>query len=386
MKFPISRPLPYADRPDQAPEVATGGNDGAGDPAQMRSAVTSMFVVPPGHPQPLKGASRTEDRRERRTNTQPAGMFQRALIHKAVNLAEIIGESDSVRLLRQQIAHFASLPTDIFIIGETGTGKDLATRSLHELSGRPGPFVALNCGAIPDSLFESELFGHQAGSFTGATKSTVGKIEQAHQGTLFLDEIESMPMNQQVKLLRVLETRQVERVGGRTEIKLDLRVVAASKDALEQRCKEGSFRSDLWHRLNVITLSIPPLRERRQDIPLLFSKYHGQACQRFGVRATPVGISDMARLVAYDWPGNVRELKHAADRLALGMPPLASDLAPAGATPQNLAAMIAAYERELVRLVLQRYPQDLAAAAAELGVSEKTLSRRMQEFGLARNK
>jgi two-component system, response regulator AauR len=295
----------------------------------------------------------------------------------------IAGKSAVIAALRQQVLQMARVPTDVLVIGETGSGKDLVTRRLHELSGRPGPFIALNCGAIPDTLFESELFGHQAGSFTGATKSTVGKIEQSNKGTLFLDEIESMPMNQQVKLLRVLETRKVERVGGSAEIDLDLRVVAASKERLEQRCKEGLFRIDLWHRLNVITIDIPPLRDRREDVPLLFSGYVSQACERFGIKEASLPGLSMASLMAYGWPGNVRELKHAAERFTLGMPPLPDQGMALSPTP-DLGTQLGAFERELIRIALDRHDHDIGATAAELGVSEKTIARRMSEYGLAR--
>ena len=295
----------------------------------------------------------------------------------------IVGQSAVIATLRQRVLQIARVPTDVLVIGETGSGKDLVTRRLHELSGRPGPFIALNCGAIPDTLFESELFGHQAGAFTGASRNTVGKFEQANRGTLFLDEIESMPMNQQVKLLRVLETRTVERVGGNARIVLDLRVVAASKARLESRCNDGLFRSDLWHRLNVITLEVPPLRNRREDVPLLFSGYVSQACKRFGIQESTLPGLSMAKLMAYGWPGNVRELKHAAERFTLGMPPLPDEGMAEAPTP-NLSVQLGAYEHQLIRVALERHDFDVVATAAELGVSEKTLTRRMTEYGLTR--
>jgi DNA-binding NtrC family response regulator len=313
---------------------------------------------------------------------------QAVLLHDWLDRARatkdaIVGQSAAIDGLRQRVLQVARIPADVLVMGETGSGKDLVARQLHELSGRPGPFIALNCGAIPDTLVESELFGHQAGAFTGASRSTVGRFEQSHQGTLFLDEIESMPMGQQVKLLRVLETRTVERVGGTARISLDLRVVTASKERLEQRCREGLFRSDLWHRLNVITLQVPALRERREDVPLLFSSYVRQACARFGVAESSLPGLDMAALMAYGWPGNVRELKHAAERFVLGMPPLPDDGAAEASTPQ-LSAQLDAYELQLIRQALDRHNHDLGAAAAELGISEKTLARRRLEFGLRR--
>ena len=330
---------------------------------------------------------------------QLTNVMRRAVAHRQVQAGElsgwievarntpdaIVGESAVMAGLRQRVLQIARVPTDVLVIGETGSGKDLVTRELHELSGRPGPCIALNCGAIPDTLFESELFGHQAGAFTGALRSKAGKIEQANHGTLFLDEIESMPLNQQVKLLRVLETRSVERVGGGTKIMLDLRVVAASKERLEQRCRDGLFRSDLWHRLNVITLEVPPLRNRRDDVPLLFSGFVSEACKRFGVLESTLPWLSMAQLMAYGWPGNVRELKHAAERFVLGMPPLDGEGMVEAQTP-DLDGQLRAFEQQLIRIALDRHPFDAEATAAELGISQKTLSRRMHEFGLARKR
>ncbi len=293
----------------------------------------------------------------------------------------VIGQAVSMQELRRRIQHIAPVPADVLIVGETGCGKDLVAAQLHELSGRRGAFVAVNCGAIPEALFESELFGHVAGSFTGASKSVLGKIEQANYGTLYLDEIESMPLSQQVKLLRFLETRRVERVGGRRELELDVRVVVSAQKRLDQRCKEGMFRLDLWHRLNVVTLSIPALRDRREDVPSLFSFYVAQACQRYGINDAPLAGADAHRLAAHDWPGNVRELKHAAERFVLGMPMLAEE--PCEARPaQNMNSDLASRERELIQAALVRHGFRLNVTAADLGISAKTLSRRILVHGL----
>jgi DNA-binding NtrC family response regulator len=299
-------------------------------------------------------------------------------------LDALVGQAPAIRRLRANIQRIAQVPVDVMVIGETGTGKDLVVQQLHALSGRPGPLVAMNCGAIPDALFESELFGHEAGAFTGASKDRAGKFEQAHLGTLFLDEIDSMPMNQQVKLLRVLETRRVDRVGGRGSRQLDLRVVAASQGDLEARCKQGLFRLDLWHRLNVVALEVAALRERRDDVPALWHFHVGNACQRYGVAPCELPPADMARLMAYPWPGNVRELKHAAERFVLGLKVL-----PEGATvdpaPEGLQGQLARCERELIASTLARHDQRLFPTAAELGISEKTLSRRMASYQLRAN-
>jgi two-component system, NtrC family, C4-dicarboxylate transport response regulator DctD len=294
----------------------------------------------------------------------------------------LLGDSLSMQRLRKQVQRVAGIPTDVLVIGETGSGKDLAVQHLHALSGRRGALVALNCGAIPDTLFESELFGHEAGSFTGAAKSQAGKIEQAHQGTLFLDEIDSMPLNQQVKLLRVLETRRVARVGGRGDQALDLRIVAAVQRRLDERCRQGLFRLDLWHRLDVVTLEITPLRDRREDVVPLFQHYRDEACRRFGIEPGALPEPDWGVLTAHGWPGNVRELKHAAARSVLGLKVLPDE--PGAAEPtQGLLSQLGQCERELIRAALVRHGRRPHAVAAELGISEKTLSRRIAAFGLA---
>jgi two-component system, NtrC family, C4-dicarboxylate transport response regulator DctD len=294
---------------------------------------------------------------------------------------DLLGESPAMRGLRQRLLRVSPLPVDLLVIGETGSGKDLVARQAHALSRRQGPFVAVNCGAIPETLFESELFGYEAGAFTSAGRSHAGLIEQSHGGTLLLDEIESMPLSQQVKLLRVLETRSVTRVGGRGEKPLDLRIVAAAQQSLAHRCRQGLFRPDLWYRLNVVTLEVPPLRARGPDIALLFAHHLAQACRMFGLDPARVPPMDSALLAAYDWPGNVRELRHAAERYALGMPPGYGSIG-RGGQPGTLADELALCERRLIQAALERHGRRLRAAAEELGISEKTLSRRISEHGI----
>jgi two-component system C4-dicarboxylate transport response regulator DctD len=294
--------------------------------------------------------------------------------------ASILGQAPAILRLRDSVERVARLPADVLLIGETGSGKDLVLQQIHAMSGRTGPLVALNCGAIPDTLFESELFGHDAGAFTGANKARRGKFEEAEGGTLFLDEIDSMPLNQQVKLLRVLETRRVGRVGGQGERTLDLRIVAACPDRLEERCRQGLFRLDLWHRLNVVTLEVPALRNRRGDIGLLFEHYAAEACERYSIDPASLRKPDIARLTAYSWPGNVRELKHAAERFVLGLKVLPDDGLAEEST--SLDAQLAHCERALIKSALERHGRSLQATAQALGISEKTLSRRVATYGL----
>jgi two-component system, NtrC family, C4-dicarboxylate transport response regulator DctD len=293
----------------------------------------------------------------------------------------LLGMSSVMQVLRQQLQRIAPVPADVTIIGETGTGKDLVARQIHAHSGRRGPFIAVNCGAIPDALFESELFGHEVGAFTGATRARDGKIEQSHQGTLFLDEIEAMPLSQQVKLLRVLESRCVDRVGGQGGKALDLRVIAAVQSPLDEHCRQGRFRLDLWHRLNVLALRVPALRDRLEDLPVLFAHYVDDACQRFGVGRVTISAADLERLQRHAWPGNVRELKHGAERHALGLEVL-QVTAMVNEGTALLAAQVDACERELIRATLERHEGRLREAAAALGVSERTLSRRIVRHGL----
>lgn len=346
--------------------------DRAGGPRRLMEALDSLRTR--RNPPTLAGTPETTKSRgaapiASRTSTMPAS---------GVNA--ILGQAPSILRLRDSVERVARLPADVLLIGETGSGKDLVLQQIHALSGRTGPLVALNCGAIPDTLFESELFGHEAGAFTGANKARRGKFEEAEGGTLFLDEIDSMPLNQQVKLLRVLETRRVGRVGGQGERALDLRIVAACPDRLEERCRQGLFRLDLWHRLNVVTLEVPALRNRRGDIGLLFEHYAAEACERYSIDIASLRKPDIARLTAYSWPGNVRELKHAAERFVLGLKVLPDD----GMVDEamSLDAQLAHCERELIRTALERNGRNLQATALALGISEKTLSRRVATYGL----
>lgn len=294
----------------------------------------------------------------------------------------VIGQSPGMQGVRRLIAALAPTDVDILINGETGSGKEVVARAIHAASGRRGPFVAINCAALPESVFESELFGHEAGAFTGAGKRRIGKIEYANGGTLFLDEIESMPLNLQAKLLRVLQERVVERLGGNAVVSVDCRVLAASKTDLKQLSETGGFRADLFYRLNVASIDLPPLRERREDIPLLMAFFLRQAAQRYGKPLPEWSAGDLVRWQVYDWPGNVRELKNAADRCCLGLPDGLPVVGHVAAPAQSLAARVDQAEKSFIELALRTAQGSVAAAADALQMPKKTLYDKLVRHGI----
>jgi two-component system C4-dicarboxylate transport response regulator DctD len=295
----------------------------------------------------------------------------------------IVGRAPAMERMRKTIAAVADTGADVMVLGETGTGKELVARALHAQSMRRSqPFVALNCGAMPETIFESELFGHEPGAFTGAGKRRVGRIEHASGGTLFLDEIESMPLSLQVKLLRVLQERVVEPLGSNEVVPVNLRVVAATKVDLLQASVERSFREDLYYRLNVVVITIPPLRERKEDIPLLFHHFVHAACLRYGREAPPLDQRLMAGLVARDWPGNVRELRNAADRFVLG---LAEDLlVGAGEGRRTLPERVDLFEKSIIEAELAANHGDVKTTLDALGIPRKTFYDKLKRYGIAR--
>lgn len=287
--------------------------------------------------------------------------------------SQIIGQSPAMQQVRQLVGTLAPTGVDILINGETGCGKEVVARAIHDASGRRGPFVAINCGALPETVFESELFGHEAGAFTGAGKRRIGRIEHANGGTLFLDEIESMPLNLQVKLLRVLQERSVERLGSNTAIPVDCRLVAASKTDLKTASTAGQFRADLYYRLNVVSIDLPPLRQRREDIALLMAQFLQDAATRYQRPAAAMTPADLARWTAHDWPGNVRELKNVADRWALGLPDGLAQPASAMLPGGSLAEQVEAAEKAAIEKALQAADGNVARAAEALQLPKKTL-------------
>ena len=300
----------------------------------------------------------------------------------------LVGKNPEVIQLRERIVSFGGADADVLITGETGTGKELVARSLHEASPRSkARFVAINCGALPETIIESELFGHEAGAFTGAVKTRLGKFEYASGGTLFLDEIESMPLDLQARLLRVLEERSVVRLGSNEERSVDVRVVAATKEDLRGAVDRGSFREDLYYRLNVLTLSIPPLRRRQDDVPLLFAHFLANTETRLKREVTRPQPGDLALLVAHDWPGNVRELENVAMRFALGLGidfgqtnglAIGTDL-----NGMPLADQLAGLEQLILRRTLSDCGGCMRQCYERLGISRKTLYDKLRKYGIS---
>jgi len=295
----------------------------------------------------------------------------------------LIGEAPAMQRLRKTLRHLATADVDVLVLGETGAGKEVVAQALHAWGARHAhPFVALNCGALPDTVLESELFGHEAGAFTGAQRRRVGRIEYSSGGTLFLDEIESMPLSAQVKLLRVLETRTVSPLGTNEVRPVDLRVVAATKVDLSDPAQRGTFRADLFHRLNVVTVRVPPLRERREDVPLLFAYFASQAAARFKMEPPAVTPAVRHHLRTHAWPGNVRELMHYAERVVLGIEETGEDDAPQQA---SLPERVERYEAELIREALARHRGDVKATLQALGIPRKTFYDKLQRHGIDRS-
>lgn len=298
--------------------------------------------------------------------------------------ALLMGNAPTMVRIRELLRQVADADVDVLVHGETGSGKEVVAQVLHQLSHRrTGAFVAINCGALPESVIESELFGHEPGAFTGAQKRRVGRIEHAHGGTLFLDEIESMSPAMQVRLLRVLETRQVSPLGTNEHRAVDIRVVAATKADLGAAEMQARFRPDLYYRLNVVTVELPPLRERREDIPLLFTHFAARSAQRFNCAVPAVDPAFWRHLMQHDWPGNVRELAHVADRYVLGVQtPAANERA--GGEPGSLPERIDRYEAELIREALADHGGEVKGTLAALGLPRKTFYDKLRRHGIDR--
>ncbi|MBY5569430.1 sigma-54-dependent Fis family transcriptional regulator [Rhizobium leguminosarum] len=325
----------------------------------------------------------------RRASEKRRLVLENRMLRKAAEDAQenlpLIGQTPVMENLRNILRHIADTDVDVLVAGETGSGKEVVAQLLHQWSHRRrGNFVALNCGALPETVIESELFGHEAGAFTGAQKRRTGRIEHASGGTLFLDEIESMPAATQVKMLRVLEMREITPLGTNEVRPVDLRVVAAAKIDLGDPSVRGDFREDLYYRLNVVTISIPPLRERRDDIPLLFSHFAARAAERFRRDAPPVSPDVRQHLASHSWPGNVRELSHYAERVVLGVEGGATAAVAPQPTDATLPERLERYEAEIIRDALSANGGDVRRTIEALGIPRKTFYDKLQRHGINR--
>ena len=302
----------------------------------------------------------------------------------------ILGNSPNIVQMRNILNQVMDAPADIMIDGETGTGKELVARYLHDHSiRRDSNFVALNCGAIPENIIESELFGAEKGAYTGADKKRIGKFEYANGGTLFLDEIESTPMALQVKLLRVLEERKVVRLGANEGVELDVRVIAATKVDLLELCEQGLFREDLYYRLNLVKVDIPPLRERIEDVPLLFLHFARIASARYKKELIPLSQEHKAQLLSYGWPGNVRELRNLAERYILLGEAAAFNFKKNTSANSMLSSMgltqrVEFFEKFLIEEALASNEGCIKDTMEELNLARKTLYDKMKKYELER--
>jgi DNA-binding NtrC family response regulator len=310
----------------------------------------------------------------------------------------VVWSGETMRRVMAQTERVAASESRVCIYGETGTGKELVARTLHEKSHRAnGPFVTLNCAAVPAELIESELFGHEKGSFTGAVQRHTGKFEQAHRGTLFLDEIGDMPIAMQAKLLRVLEEGEVERIGSNKPVRVDVRVVVATHRDLEQLVETGEFRRDLFHRVVVFPLTLPPLRARSEDLPTLVEHFAGQVSAQNGWKQVPFSVAAIEALKDYEWPGNIRELRNVVERLLLltgdevttehvhmALPAKRGSASRTSLEGEAgpLAQRVLAFEREAVLAELEKHDRHVTQTAKALGLERSHLYKKCQQLGI----
>jgi transcriptional regulator with GAF, ATPase, and Fis domain len=317
-----------------------------------------------------------------------------------INHPEIIGNSPAIRNIFQLVEKVAPVNSTVLILGETGTGKELVAKAIHNKSQRKNKvMVKVNCAALPPNLIESELFGHERGSFTGATDRRIGKFEQADGGTIFLDEVGEMPLDLQVKLLRALQEREIERIGGKSTIKIDVRIIAATNRDLEKEMAEGRFRRDLYYRLNIFPITLPSLKERRQDIPLLASHFIKRFSKQTNKTINSISNSAVEEMTLYDWPGNIRELEHLIERSILltkgniinNIPlPLPKQNLPCESrlTDKELIITMDDNERKHINMVLKHCKGKVGGyqgAAKLLGIPASTLFSKMKKLGIKRD-
>jgi len=317
-------------------------------------------------------------------------------LRRRVGRHEIVGTCEAMKRVMAQVERVAPTASRVCILGETGTGKELIARALHEHSDRKeSPFVTVNCAAVPPELIESELFGHEKGSFTGAATRHMGKFEQANGGTLFLDEIGDMPLAMQAKLLRVLEEGEIERVGSDHAVSVDVRVLVATHRNLDELVRAGRFRQDLYHRVYVFPLALPPLRERREDIPVLAEHFARQVAEQNGWKPRAFTAEALEELKGYSWPGNVRELRNMIERLLLladsvvdrdavleSLPSTSRTETSAGAASGTLSSRVESFERETLMSELRRRGYRMAEVARALGMERSHLYKKCQQLGI----
>jgi len=315
-------------------------------------------------------------------------IFLREQMAEAIRFENLIGASDAMQELFTMIQDVAESDSPVLIMGETGTGKELVAKAIHAKSARcNGPFIAINCGAFPEHLLESELFGHERGAFTGAHRAKKGRLDLAHHGTLFLDEVGTVPLKMQVDLLRVLETKEFHRLGGTTEIEVDFRTISATNRDLQQAIEKGEFRQDFFYRLNVITLHIPPLRERRDDIPLLAEHFLDRYCRETNKHIDTINKEAMALLRQYDWPGNVRELENAIERAVVICKKRRLGPEEFSFLALHLWAAAETYSLEKTQIahllkVLKEFDWNITKAAQALEINRVTLHKKIKRYDL----
>ncbi|NJC89317.1 MAG: response regulator [Desulfuromonas sp.] len=352
-------------------EVATSGQ-----PPRILLMAAAPWAESDGPPQGAVITIRDETRLEN---------LERDL-KKRYNFEHIIGRSAAMQQIYGLIENLAEVDTTVLVTGESGTGKELVAEALHCRSPRRrGPQIKVNCAALPENLLESELFGHVRGAFTGAIKDKSGRFQLAHRGTIFLDEIGDVSPAMQVRLLRVLQNKEIERVGSSQSIPVDVRIVAATNSNLQEKVRRGEFREDLYYRLRVVEIPLPPLRERREDIPLLVDHFVAHFNERFGRRITGLSADALAVLVAHQWPGNVRELQHAIEHAFVVCRQAEIDIAHLPRELQDTSAAAIpslAGEAALILDALEKAGGNKARAARRLGISRRTIYRKIEEYGI----
>jgi len=364
--------------------------------ATVDNAVTAMkqgaedYLVKPFNPEEASLLTRRilENREVRKENR-----YLKRQLSRRYELKDILSKNHRMLEIFELIRRIANLPSTVLILGESGTGKELVAGAIHQTGDRKDrPFVHVACAALAETLLESELFGHEKGSFTGAVTQKIGKFEQADGGTLFLDEIGDIPPKLQLDLLRVLQERSFFRVGGTDEIRVDVRIIAATNRDLEEEVRSGNFREDLFYRLNVVTIPLPPLRERKEDIPILARHFVRRLAGQMGVKATDIAEKALDLLIDWDWPGNIRELENAIERALATCTRdslcvecfdfLKRDALSRSTLPTDLS--FSELEKRMIPAVLERTRGNVAEAARSLGIDRSTLYEKMRKYGIER--